>query len=169
MAAIDGLGNEGWQALAARPLDTVVQPATARVLIVDDQLLFAEMLTLALELDGPFEVVGHAKNGREAIELAAWLRPDVVVMDIQMPVLDGIAATPLVLAAAPGTRVVVVSSSDAPEDPVRAREAGAAAFLGKNASSEDLVRSIERVAFQVVPLRPRASGSSPSADHMMTS
>jgi DNA-binding NarL/FixJ family response regulator len=163
MATVDRFKDEGWAGLAARLLATAGQPAATRVLVVDDHLLFAEMLTLALETGGSFEVVGHARNGREAVELAAWLRPDVVVMDLQMPVLDGIAATPRVLAAAPRARVVVVSSSDAPEDRLRAREAGAIAFLGKDSSADDLVRAIERVVLQVVPLRPRRPAS-PSAD-----
>jgi DNA-binding NarL/FixJ family response regulator len=161
MATVDHFGDEGWAGLAARLFDVAQQPASARVLVVDDHLLFAEMLTLALEVGGSFEVVGHARNGREAVELAAWLRPDVVVMDLQMPVLDGIAATPRVIAAAPGARVVVVSSSESPEDRVRAREAGALAFLGKGSSTDDLVRAIERIVFRVLPFRPRppASGS----------
>ena len=160
MAAMDAFSDEGWAGLGAR-LRAAVEPRTpARALVVDDHLLFAEMLTLALELGGRFEVVGHARDGREAIEQAAWLRPDVVVMDVQMPVLDGIEATPRVLAAAPGTKVVVVSSSQSPDDRRRAREAGALAFLGKGASTDELVRALERVVFQVVPLRPRRAPDS---------
>jgi DNA-binding NarL/FixJ family response regulator len=155
MATVDHFRDEGWAGLAARLLHGAEEQPSARVLVVDDHLLFAEMLTLALELGGHFEVVGHARNGREAVELAAWSRPDVVVMDLQMPVLDGVAATPRVLAAAPRARVIMVSSSEDPADRVRAREAGAIAFLGKDASTDDLVRAIERVVFQVVPLRPR--------------
>jgi DNA-binding NarL/FixJ family response regulator len=161
MGTIDHFRDDGWAGLAARLL--AEPPASARVLVVDDHLLFAEMLTLALELEGRLTVVGHARNGREAVELAAWLRPDVVVMDLQMPVLDGIAATPRVLAAAPRARVVVVSSSDDPADRVRAREAGAVAFIGKDSSADDLVRAIERVVFAVVPLHPRTPAS-PSAE-----
>jgi DNA-binding NarL/FixJ family response regulator len=166
MATIDHFRDEGWAGLAARLL--VEPPASARVLVVDDHLLFAEMLSLALEIEGRFTVVGHARNGHEAAELAAWLRPDIVVMDLQMPVLDGIAATPRVLAAAPGARVVVVSSSEDPADRLRAREAGAIAFIGKDSSTDDLVRSIERAVFRVVPLRPRVT-ESPSADHQVMS
>ena len=167
MATVD-FRDQGWYALAARLLGAAEQPARARVLVVDDHLLFAEMVTLALEVGGRFDVVGHARDGREAIELAAWLRPDVVVMDVQMPVLDGIEATPRVLAAAPGTRVAVVSSSETPEARARAREAGAIAFLGKETSADDLVRALERVVFAVVPLRPHGSGLS-SAAHPTTS
>lgn len=168
MHTADRFRDEGWAGLAARLLALEPQPAATRVLVVDDHLLFAEMLSLALEVGGHFQVVGHARNGREAVELAAWLRPDVVVMDLQMPVLDGIAATPRVLAAAPGARVVVVSSSDAPEDRLRAREAGAIAFLGKDSSTDDLVRAIERVVLEVVPLRPRRPAS-PAAERQVMS
>jgi two-component system, NarL family, response regulator LiaR len=166
MTAIDAFRDEGWAGLAARLFAEPERPEPVRVLVVDDHVLFAEMLALALDLDGSFDVVGHARNGHEAIEQAAWLRPDLVVMDVQMPVLDGIDATPLVLAAAPRAKVVVVSSSQAPEDRRRAREAGAVAFLGKEASTDELVRALERVVFQVVPLRrrrpPSASADQPS-------
>jgi DNA-binding NarL/FixJ family response regulator len=162
MAAIDAFRDEGWAGLAARLFAVADRPEPVRVLVVDDHVLFAEMLALALDLSGRFEVVGHARNGSEAIEQAAWLRPDVVVMDVQMPVLDGIEATPRVLAAAPRAKVVMVSSSQAPEDRSRAREAGAVAFLGKDASTEELVRALERVVFEVVQLRPRGTLSPPA-------
>jgi DNA-binding NarL/FixJ family response regulator len=167
MAAMDVFKEEGWAGLAARLLQAVHEQRAVRVLVVDDHVLFAEMLTLALELGGRFQVVGHAHDGRQAIEEAAWLRPDVVLMDVQMPVLDGIEATPRVLAAAPGTKVIVVSSSQSADDRRRAREAGAVAFLGKESSVDDLVRALERVVFQVVRLRPRSTHD--SADQPSTS
>lgn len=157
MEAADRFREQGWYELAARLFDVAVRRPAVRVLIVDDHVLFAEMLALALELRGRFEVVGHACDGRDAIEQAAWLRPDVVIMDIQMPALDGIEATPRVLAAAPGAKVVVISSSHSPDDQRRVTEAGAVAFLGKQASTDDIVRALERVVFRVVPLRPRPS------------
>jgi DNA-binding NarL/FixJ family response regulator len=163
MAAIDAFRDEGWAGLAARLLAEAERPQPIRVLVVDDHLLFAEMLALALDLSGRFEVVGRASNGREAIEQAAWLRPDVIVMDVEMPVLDGIAATPRVLAAAPGAKVVIVSSSKSPGDRHRAAQAGAVAFLGKNVSTDELARALENVMCQVVPLRPRGT-TSRSAD-----
>jgi DNA-binding NarL/FixJ family response regulator len=163
MAAMEGLRDEVLARLASRLLGAGAQPTPLRVLVVDDHVLFAEVLTVALELRGRFEVVGQARDGREAIEQAAWLRPDVVVMDVQMPVLDGIEATARVLAAAPGAKVIVVSSSQSPDDRRRAREAGAVAFLGKEPSVDDLVRALERVVFRVVPLEPRRPARS-SAD-----
>jgi DNA-binding NarL/FixJ family response regulator len=167
MTATGLFRDDDWAGLAARLLRTEEGDVAVRVLVVDDHLLFAEMLTFALELGGRFEVVGHARNGREAIEQAAWLRPDVVVMDLQMPVLDGIDATPRVLAAAPGAKVVMVSSSQSPGDPARAREAGAVAFLGKDASVEDLVRALEHEVFRVIPLRSRRAAHV-SADQPFT-
>jgi DNA-binding NarL/FixJ family response regulator len=163
MAAIDAFRDEGWAGLAARLFAEAERTQPIRVLIVDDHLLFAEMLALALDLSGRFEVVGHAVNGHEAIAQAAWLRPDVVVMDVEMPVLDGIAATPRVLAAAPAAKVVVVSSSRFPDDRRRATKAGAVAFLGKETSTDELVRALENVMCQVVPLRPRQT-TTDSAD-----
>ena len=164
MAAIDAFRDEGWAGLAARLFAEEERPQPIRVLIVDDHLLFAEMLALALDLSGRFEVVGQASNGHDAIEQAAWLRPDVVVMDLEMPVLDGIAATPRVLAAAPGAKVVMVSSSKSQDDRRRAVQAGAVAFLGKDTSTDELARALENVMCTVVPLRPRRSTPS-SANH----
>ncbi len=167
MAAMGAFRDGDWAGLAARMLRSAPGDAAVRMLVVDDDVLFAEMLAFALELGGRFEVVGHARNGSEAIEQAAWLRPDVVVMDLQMPVLDGFDATPRVLAAAPGAKVVVVSSSQSPGDPRRAREAGAVAFLGKDGAIEDLVRALEHEVCRVIPLRPRVVHG--SADQPFTS
>lgn len=165
MAAARVFHDEGWAGLAARLLGADPR-RRVRVLVVDDDVLFAELLTLRLELSGRFEVVGHARDGREAIEEAAWLRPGVVLMDVQMPVLDGIEATRRVLAAAPGAKVVVVSSSDSADDRRRAHEAGAVAFLGKDSSLDALVDGLERVVFRVVPLvaaRAERQAERPSA------
>jgi DNA-binding NarL/FixJ family response regulator len=113
-----------------------------RVLIADDQRLFAEALEAILTTDGRIVVVGRAANGKEAVALACDGRPDVVLMDIAMPVLDGIAATEAIAAAAPETRVVVLTGSDAPQDVTRARAAGAAGYVTKDQLAGDLVRAI---------------------------
>jgi DNA-binding NarL/FixJ family response regulator len=109
-----------------------------RVLVVDDHRLFAEALAAALELDERFAVVGQARDGVEAVELAARLRPDAVVMDLHMPRLDGAEATRQILAARAPRRVVMVSSSDDPVDIERSLAAGAACFLTKGTSAETL-------------------------------
>jgi DNA-binding NarL/FixJ family response regulator len=113
-----------------------------RVLIADDQRLFAEALEAILTTDGRIVVVGRAANGEEAVALALGGRPDVVLMDIAMPVLDGIAATEAIAVDAPETRVVVLTGSEAPEDITRARAAGAAGYVTKDQVAGDLVRAI---------------------------
>jgi DNA-binding NarL/FixJ family response regulator len=113
-----------------------------RVLIADDQRLFAEALEAILTTDGRIAVVGRAANGEEAVALARDDRPDVVLMDIAMPVLDGIAATAAIASVSPETRVVVLTGSDAPEDITRARAAGAAGYVTKDQVAGDLVRAI---------------------------
>jgi DNA-binding NarL/FixJ family response regulator len=155
MAASGVFKDESWAGLAARLLKIVDEPARATALVVDDDAAYAELLTLALELSDRFTVVGHAVDGHDAIEQAAWLRPEVVLMDVQMPVLDGIEATPRVLAAAPRTKVVAVSSSRLLDHRLRAREAGAIGFLDKYAPPDELVRELERLVFPVVPLTRR--------------
>jgi DNA-binding NarL/FixJ family response regulator len=113
-----------------------------RVLIADDQRLFAEALEAILTTDARIVVVGRAVNGEEAVALARDGLPDVVLMDIAMPFLDGIAATEAIAVEAPGTRVIVLTGSDAPEDITRARAAGASGFVTKDQVAGDLVRAI---------------------------
>ena len=113
-----------------------------RVLIADDQRLFAEALEAILTTDGRIVVVGRAANGEEAVALALGGRPDVVLMDIAMPVLDGIAATEAIAVDAPETRVVVLTGAEAPDDITRARAAGAAGYVTKDQVAGDLGRAI---------------------------
>jgi DNA-binding NarL/FixJ family response regulator len=117
-----------------------------RVLIVDDHTLFAEAVQAVLSLDPRIEVVGTAKDGAEGVELAATLAPDVVLMDISMPVLDGFEATEQIAAAAPGARVLVLSGSNASDDVDRARRAGAVAYATKDRIAAELVQSIIETA-----------------------
>jgi DNA-binding NarL/FixJ family response regulator len=113
-----------------------------RVLIADDQRLFAEALEAILSTDGRIDVVGRAVDGGGAVELALEHQPDVVLMDIAMPVLDGIAATETIRAETPSTHVVVLTGSQAPQDISRARAAGAAGYVTKDQITGDLVRAI---------------------------
>jgi DNA-binding NarL/FixJ family response regulator len=132
-----------------------------RVLIADDHHLFAEALTLTLRADSRLQVAGHARNGQEAIELASALRPDVVLMDLNMPVLDGFEATKGVREVSPETQVVVVTSSASPEDSAKALAVGASAYLRKGCFTAELFKAI----FAAASLRPepRAPRSAPRA------
>jgi DNA-binding NarL/FixJ family response regulator len=113
-----------------------------RVLIADDQRLFAEALEAILTTDGRIAVIGRAANGEEAVALARDGRPDVVLMDIAMPVLDGIQAAEAIRDELPETRVIVLTGSASTDDVSRARSAGAAGYVTKDQIAGDLVRAI---------------------------
>ena len=113
-----------------------------KVVIADDHRMFAEALTAILSTDARINVVAHAGDGREAVDLARELRPDVVVMDVAMPVMDGIDATRTIRSELPDTAVVVVTGSAATSDVARARAAGASAYVTKDQIAEDLVHAI---------------------------
>lgn len=117
-----------------------------RVLIVDDHQLFSEALRAMLDQDERLEVVGTAKTGREALQLAKSAGVDVVLMDMSMPVLDGVAATRRLLALDPAPRVIAVSGHTDKLSRAAALEAGAAAFLSKTDSHKDLGTTIVDVA-----------------------
>ena len=116
------------------------------MLIVEDQPIFAETLRLFLDRDERIEIVGVATNGADAIELAMHNHADVVLMDIAMPVMDGIAATQTITSEAPKTRVIVLTGSEAPHDVSRARAAGAAGYVTKDQIAGDSVRDEVRRA-----------------------
>jgi DNA-binding NarL/FixJ family response regulator len=121
------------------------------VLIADDQRLFAEALEAILSADDRIEVVGRAANGAEAVELARKHRPDVVLMDLSMPVLDGIEATRAIVGAGNGGAVLVLTGSSSTDDVDRARSAGAAGYVTKDQIADDLVRAILDVAHRRLP------------------
>ncbi|MEL4504861.1 response regulator transcription factor [Luteococcus sp. H138] len=116
-----------------------------RVLLADDQALVRSGFQMILAVEDDITVVGAAANGREAVELARELRPDIILMDVQMPVLDGIAATREVVAEEL-SRVVILTTFDRDDYLFDALEAGAAGFLLKNAEPERLVDAIRVVA-----------------------
>jgi DNA-binding NarL/FixJ family response regulator len=113
-----------------------------RVLLADDHALLRSGLRAILDAAPEIEVVGEAGDGQAAVQLAARLLPDVVLMDVQMPGTDGIEATRQVLAASPGTRVLVLTTFDLDDYVREALRAGAAGFLLKATEPEDLVRSV---------------------------
>ena len=126
-------------------MTTAPQPLI-RVLIADDHHLFAEALGLTLEADPRLEVVGYARDGKEAVRVAAERHADVVLMDLDMPVMDGIDATREIRRTLPRCRVAVVTASAAPVDALRARDAGAAAYLTKGCSARDVVEAVLEIA-----------------------
>jgi DNA-binding NarL/FixJ family response regulator len=131
------------------------EPAPIRVLIVDDQLLVRRGLVLMLGPEPTVEVVGEAADGAQAVELARRLRPDVTVMDIRMPVLDGIAATERLTREVPDCRVLALSTFDMDEHVVAALRAGACGFLPKDVSPEELVTALRVVHTGEAVVAPR--------------
>lgn len=116
------------------------------VLLVEDHSIVREGLRALLELRPDFEVIGEASNGRQAVELALKLRPAVVVMDVAMPALNGFEATRQILAAAPDTKILVLSAHSDDEYVAHMAALGAAGYLVKQNSGEMLVRAIKEIA-----------------------
>lgn len=123
----------------------VAKKKRIRVLIADDHSLFAAALQAILGTDSRFVTVGLAKDGLEAVELAASLKPDVVLMDISMPVLDGFAATKEIQKTVPKTSVLMLTGSNARGDINKARAAGAAGYITKDRIAGDLIDAILEV------------------------
>lgn len=117
-----------------------------RVLIADDHRLFAEALEAILSGDERIELVGLAADGNEAVQLAAEQRPDVVLMDISMPRMDGIAAAKAIKADVPDARILMLTGSSNRSDVDRARKAGAAGYVTKDRIAAELVEAIIEVA-----------------------
>ena len=120
--------------------------APVRVLLVDDDDLMRAGLRAVLSSDETIEVVGEASNGRAAVHSARAIRPDVVLMDVRMPDLDGIAATREVLAASPEVRVMILTTFEQHDYIFGALSAGASGFLLKRTSPEELLAAIHTVA-----------------------
>ena len=113
-----------------------------RVLIADDHRLFAEALEAILAAESSIEVVGRARNGAEALEMAVDLDPDVVLMDISMPVMDGVEATRRLRETRPSACVLMLTGSNAATDVDRSRDAGAAGYVTKDRIASELVDAI---------------------------
>jgi len=117
-----------------------------RVLIADDEPLFTEMVEALLGPEEDVEIVGKALNGKDAVRLATALQPDVVTMDISMPVMDGIDATREIRTADPGACILILTGGSSVVDVDRARQAGAGAYLTKDRIASDLVNEIRNLA-----------------------
>ena len=113
-----------------------------RVLVVDDEPLFVEMVHALLTAEAGISVVATARNGRLAVRLAEDLEPDVIVMDVSMPVMDGIEATRVIRGRDPDACVLILTGGTTPDDIDRARKAGAASYLTKDRIGTELIEQI---------------------------
>jgi DNA-binding NarL/FixJ family response regulator len=133
-------------------------PSRIRILLVDDHAMVRRGMRDFLELHDDLEVIGEAGDGATAVERCAELRPDVVIMDLLMPELDGIEATRRIKAAQPSVEVVALTSFIEESRVVAAIEAGAAGFLLKDAEADDLAAAIRSAAAGEVHLDPAVAG-----------
>lgn len=129
------------------------------VVLADDQALIRTAVAELVSHEPGFSVAGQAGNGREAVELVRQTRPDIVLMDIRMPVLDGIQATAMICAdpALAGTRIIVLTTFEEDEHVLRALRAGASGFVGKGTEADDLMNAIRTVHGGGALLSPRAT------------
>jgi DNA-binding NarL/FixJ family response regulator len=125
-----------------------------RVLLVDDQRLVRAGLRMLCESAPDLEVVGEAENGQQAIRLAEQVAPDVILMDLRMPLVDGTTATTRIRAARPAVRVVVLTTFDDDDHLFPALAAGASGFLVKDAAPEELLAAIRAAAAGETPFSP---------------
>ncbi|PPG26869.1 DNA-binding response regulator [Pseudoclavibacter sp. RFBG4] len=132
-----------------------------RVLVVDDQALIRQAVSDILGQEPGIDVVGEARNGKEAVTLVASLRPDVVLMDIRMPELDGIEATAAICGDPRNTdvRVLILTTFEEDEYLLAALRAGASGFIGKGAEPDDIVRAVRAVHAGDALLSPAATRS----------
>ncbi len=131
--------------------------STIRVLICDDHFVVRDGLRSRLERQSGFEVVGEAEDGAEAVELARRLEPDVVLMDLSMPEMDGVEATGRIKARLPNAKVLVLTTYDDDKRILAAFAKGAAGYLLKDRSQEELHGAVREVLEGGVPVDPRVS------------
>ncbi|WP_237242161.1 response regulator transcription factor [Rothia nasimurium] len=127
---------------------------TLKVLLADDQDMVRSGFALILSMEDDIEVVGQARNGAEALDLAVATRPDVVLMDVQMPVMDGITATAALTEKLPGTSVLILTTFDREDYLFSSLQAGASGFLLKTSDADELVEAIRKVAGGLALLSP---------------
>ncbi len=146
-----------------------------KIIIADDQRLMREGLKTILELEEDMTVLGAAANGKEALELCRRLAPDIVLMDIRMPEMDGVEATKLITAESPATLIIVVTTFDDDELIIKALKAGAKTYLLKDLPSEKLLSAIRATYNGDIVLQPeiaaklvdRASGDEATVSESM--
>ncbi len=129
-------------------------PTTTRLLIADDHDLIRDGLRGMLEGEPDFEVVGEAENGREAFRLCRSLRPDLVLMDVRMPEMDGLEATRAIKREHPEVGVLIVTMHDNPDYMFEAIKGGAAGYVLKDASRDELITAVRRALDGELPMDP---------------
>jgi DNA-binding NarL/FixJ family response regulator len=125
-----------------------------RIVVVDDQAVVRSGLRMILESQSDLVVIGEAGNGDEGVDMVAELGPEVVLMDIRMPVLDGIAATRTLTARTPGTRVLILTTYAADENLYEALRAGAVGFFAKTDEPHDIIEAVRAASRDQVQLGP---------------
>jgi len=128
-----------------------------RILLAEDQRLLRDGLRIILDLEPGLVVVGEAADGEEAVQRALELRPDIVLMDVQMPLRSGVEATALIAAACPGTRVIVLTTFDYEDYVFDAVKAGAMGYLLKDVPAPELIDTIRRVHAGESFIQPRVA------------
>lgn len=128
-----------------------------RIMLVDDHKMVREGLKIYLSMEDDIEIVGEAENGAAAAEMAASLQPDVILMDLMMPVADGIEGTKRCLAASPSSRVIMLTSMPDDERVVPAIKAGALSYILKDVSADELAAAIRNAASGRPTLHPMAA------------
>lgn len=126
-----------------------------QVLLVDDQTLIRQGIRLLLEMEPDIQVIGEAANGREALEQAEVLRPDVALMDVRMPEMDGVSATRELGKRLPETKVIILTTFEDDETVFEGLKAGARGYLLKDISSEDMAAAVRKVAAGEALIEPR--------------
>ena len=130
------------------------QDHVVRVLVVDDQRLMRDGIASLLEMQEAIEVVGTASNGQEALEKAVSLRPDVILMDVRMPVMDGVMATGQVRRSLPSCRILMLTTFDDDEYVIASLQAGASGYLLKDLPAPDLASAVQAVYKGIYQLDP---------------
>lgn len=121
-------------------------PAASTILLVDDEPLLREFIRCLLDEEPGVRIVGEAGNGREAVASAGETRPDVILLDLEMPVMDGLTALPQLARASPGSRIVVFTGHDPVDVEARVRSLGAFAFVRKGSPIQRILDEIRRAA-----------------------